>query len=217
MEHLRIIVYVLALSGALLVLFNKKRLTPAFHWTGWFLLFAGLSQISGYLLFRYVGNNVAFYNGALLINYALLFMMLYHLSVEASYRKKLILIFGICGLGILYFAIPSFNELFASRALTILNIAISIGCLLFLYEMLLVPSLVAITKQGHFWIVASLLIHHVSGFTYWLFYELLSMVNNKLIFGRITPFLAIILYAMLIIAIFVQLNYSINDRTSSDK
>lgn len=217
MEYLRYIVYALALAGACVVFFNRKKLTPAFHWTGWFLLFAGLSQISGYLLFRFTGNNVSLYNGAMLINFGLLFMIFYNLSVQPAYRKKLTFIFVSFGLLMLYFIVQAFLETFASRALTVLNIAVSIGCLLYLLEMLKFPTSQSVTKQGQFWIVAALFIHHVSGFTHWMFFELMDKVNNTTLYSYITPLLAIVLYIMFIIATFVQLNYSGNDRPNSDK
>src|SRR5690554_2604377 len=152
MELLRILIYVLAFSGGITVFIFRQRLPRAFLWTGIFLIFAGLSQIAGYLMMRYVGNNLIFYHIVLLTNYVVLFVVLYQLVDQKSYRSKLMIVFLTGGIGVVYFVASSFSTYFASRALTILNIVVPVGCLLYLYEILKIPEELPLTHQGKFWI-----------------------------------------------------------------
>lgn len=207
MDVLRYTLYFLALLGGVVVFIYRKRMPPVFIWTGLFLIFAGLSQITGYLIMRYVGNNLIFYHIVLLINFVLLYILLSQLMTQKSYRSKLIMVFLFGAIGVVYFVTSSFSTYFASRALTIINIIVPIGCLLYLYELLKVPEELPITHQGKFWIAIALLVHHIASFTLWTAYELNPVVKETYRYSEVSAVLIILLYVMLLSAIMVQLKY----------
>ena len=206
MDFLRITVYVLSLGGALLIFLFRNRMTPAFLATGWFLLFAGLSQLAAFLLIQVNGSNIVFYNSTLLVHYALLYAVLINLLKLPPYRRKINAVFFAGLIGVCLFLIEAYTDHFASRSLTIINFVVIAGSLLFFYNLLKIPDNLAITRQGKFWIGAALLVYHIASFTLWLMYELMSQVENSQIHALMGYILTIIHYSLLVIATIVQIN-----------
>lgn len=207
MDVLRFTLYFLALLGGVVVFIYRQRMPPVFLWTGLFLIFAGLSQMTGYLMMRYVGNNLIFYHIVLLANFVLLYIILFQLMTEKSYRSKLMMVFLCAAVGVVYFISSSFSTYFASRALTIINIVVPIGCFLYLYELLKIPEELPITHQGKFWIATALLVHHIASFVLWIAYEFYPVFGGTYRYPEVIAGLTILLYAMLLSAIIVQLKY----------
>ena len=207
MDSLKYLVFGTALLGSALIFIFRKSLPTIFKWVGLFLFFAGTSQIIGYLIAIHYRNNVAYYHIVLIINSALLFIILSKMLSDKSYQRKLAAVFIIGAIGIIYFISLSFSSGFASRGLTILNIIVPVGCLLYLYEILKIPVEVPLIHQGKFWIASALLVHHFSSFTLWIAYELNFTLKGKYMFEEISAALNILLYIMLSTAGIVELNF----------
>ncbi len=196
-------IYILAFGGAILILVVNKRLGKVFHWVGWFLLFAGLSQLMAFFIVPLFGSNLSFYHSVMIINFGLICAILYHLLATRYFRKILLLIFGAAGIIFVYLLFPVFNTQFASRALTVLNISVIAGCMLFFYEILLIPEKLAITRQGKFWIATAFLVYHISSFFIWLISELPEYLGFYSVINR---GLVLLFYTLLILAVVIQLN-----------
>lgn len=179
---------------------------PAFIVLGWFMLFAGLSQMAAFVIFQHWGNNILFYNSTLLVNYGLLYGITIHLLDLPAYKRKINAVYIAGAIGVIIFIVPANTDYFASRSLTIINLVVVASCLLYFYDLLKIPETLPITRQGKFWIGAALLVHHVSSFTLWLVYELITNVEKAQTHAIMGSILTIILYVMLIIATIVQIN-----------
>lgn len=211
-EYLIYLVYLLSGIGGITCIVFHRRLPPAFLILGVYLLFAMASQFIASIIARYTGNNISFYNSVILINFVLTYAVFRKMNFDAFYRKRLTAAFGIGVLGVLIFIVQSFSSSFASRSLTISNLAVTIFSLLYFYQMLRIPSDQSILKQGKFWVAAGFLIHHLAGFSYWLLYEYALNAFDLNWRRLITIFLADILYTILIAGIFIQLKFGRRDR-----
>jgi hypothetical protein len=208
---LKTLLFTLSGIGGISCLIFRKRLPPVFFWLGIFMLFALASQLGAILLGLYRGNNVEYYNVVMAINFILLYIIFERLSQDSYYRNRIHIVFTIGAVFVIYLLIPAFLVSFATRALTVLNIVIVIYSLLYLYQMLRVPSVQSVYQRGKFWIAAGFLIHHISIFSFWLTYEYTSFLENRDWINPMTYSLTIMHYILLIIAVFIQLKYSTND------
>lgn len=208
LDHLRYSLYFTAFLGAIVVYIFRKRLPAVFIWTGLFLFFAGLSQLTAFLLMRFSGNNLVYYHIVILINYGLLYIILSKLVTQKRYRQQLAILFAIGGVAIVYFVASTFTTSFASRAVTVINLVVPVGCLMYFYELLKTPEELPLARQGKFWIGTAFLVHHISSFTYWIAFELNPEVKMKFMFREIAAALTILLYLMLLGAVVVQLKHS---------
>jgi len=135
------------------------------------------------------------------------------MSRHSFYQKRITVVFALGAMGILLVIFPSFNNIFASRALTISNIVITISALLYFYQMLRVPDELSIYKQGKFWIAAGFFIYHLTTFSFWLTYEYIPLLTSTIPTVKMNYSLTVLQYLILLIAVVVQLKYNTDDRT----
>lgn len=211
-DILRYLLYTISGIGGISCFIFYRKLPPVFLRLGFYLLFAMLSQVLAFTIARHFGSNIEYYNMVLLVNYLVTYAVFRKMSDDEQYKKRILIAFATGGVFILYFIIQSFNISFANRALTIFNITATVFALLYFYHILQVADEQPATKKGRFWIATGFLVHHLASFSYWLLYEYRSYAGNGNLIASITIYLGILLYSILLYAIYVQLKFGKYDR-----
>lgn len=203
-EFIKWLAYALALTGALVVGFNRARVSRAFLLVGIYLAFAFVTWIVGQLLIHLFSKNVLWYNAVIIINFVITLLLLVSMFKSRQNKRIVQIVFGITAVFIIYFLLQEGFNRFASRALSIKNLAISLVALLYFYEMLHFPEKRSIFAQGNFWVVAALMVYHVSTFAFWMIYELLEAVEKHRVFLTMNVISTLMLYAIMLTAVLVE-------------
>ncbi len=203
-EFIKWLAYTLALVGVILVLWNRARLSRTFLLVGIYLAFACVTWIIGQLLIHLFSHNLLWYNAVIVMNLVITFLLLASMFKSVRNKRMVWIVFGITTIPVIYFLFQAGLNSFASRALTVKNLSVSLVVLLYFYEMLKYPEKRSIFSQGNFWVVSALMVYHVSTFTYWMIYELLETLAKPKAFFAMNVISTFILYLLMLTAVFVE-------------
>ncbi len=173
--------FALAFVVGLISLIYRKRLATSVSWTGYYLLYASITQVVATFI-MYEGYATAWLlNYVLIVHWGIAYIILRNLFRTKVYLKRLhvlfligsVLFFFVVGVGIQ-------EGTFSGKGLTILNLTVPIGCLLYFMEMLAFPEVSGSPlHQGKFWVATGLLFHHLFGFPKWILYDLYAELIPK--------------------------------------
>lgn len=210
MDILRIIIYALAIGGSLICFVNFNKLPKAFFWVGVYLAFAGVSQITGFLLGLNSISNIELYN-LIIIPYTLLCYLIFRqLSQARRIRTWLTSVFVVAlGLVVLFLIndMTLSNE-FSFRAILISSLAAVVGSLISLFEKIKNPMYNTPLKMGWLWLLMGFLFYYSSTFTYWAAYKFTENVFERSTLILFNFIFVLTFYVMLFVAIIIQLKFS---------
>lgn len=217
MEVLRFTIYALAIGGSILCFVNYKKLPAGFFWLGIYLLFAALSQVTGFLLAARAISNIELYN-IIIFPYTLFsYLIYYKLTDIKRIRLGLNIVFAI-GLALVCVSIVQdviISE-FSFRALLISSLVAVVGSLLSLYGKIKNPMHISPLKMGWLWVLMGFLFYYSSTFSYWIAYRFTENIIDRSTLALINVTLVLIFYLILLTAIIVQLKFSaVNVRPKS--
>lgn len=208
MEVLRVFIYALAIGGSLLCFGNFKKLPTGFLWLGVYLFFAGISQLTGFVLATRSISNIELYTIIILPYTLFAYLIFFHLTDVKRIRLGLHVVFVIALVLICIFVVQDLILAeFSFRALLIASLTIVVGTLISLYGKIKNPMNASPLKMGWLWLLMGFLFYYSGTFSYWVAYRLTENLFDRSTLTFINVTLILIFYLILLTSIVIQLRF----------